>query len=245
MILFVLLTHTSNRSAALLLFATLKSSFEMLRLLRPCRIAVESHSFLTRSGLSSVAGHSTPWFVDQDFAHSRPAPPHLSPPSEFSSALQAQSLPSDLPIYLTALFAELVNSPYLEQGGVKIGPPLPTRPGPPLPSALPKGRRRRGRTEYGLGVPDVEGGLWRWIVIAQVRVGTFLFIFCYLSTDDCFFHKQLLKAEPPVSLPPNRKRREQDGWGMLDAGDFAVHVLSRSAREKYFPVDAQVRTWQW
>jgi ribosomal silencing factor RsfS len=25
-----------------------------------------------------------------------------------------------------------------------------------------------------------------------------------------------------------------DGWAMIDAGDFAVHVLSKDAREKYF-----------
>jgi ribosomal silencing factor RsfS len=25
-----------------------------------------------------------------------------------------------------------------------------------------------------------------------------------------------------------------NGWAMIDAGDFAVHVLSRRVREKYF-----------
>jgi ribosomal silencing factor RsfS len=25
-----------------------------------------------------------------------------------------------------------------------------------------------------------------------------------------------------------------NGWAMVDAGDFAVHVLSKDAREKYF-----------
>ena len=59
------------------------------------------------------------------------------------------------------------------------------------------------------------------------------------------FSSQLLTTDPPQTLPPNRKRRIQDGWGMLDAGDFAVHILSRSAREKFFPVNVQARAWQW
>lgn len=31
---------------------------------------------------------------------------------------------------------------------------------------------------------------------------------------------------------------------MIDAGDFAVHVLSQTAREKYFPTGA-ARSWEW
>jgi hypothetical protein len=54
---------------------------------------------------------------------------------------------------------------------------------------------------------------------------------------------KLLKGEAPVLLPPNRKRKVNDGWGMLDAGDFAVHVLSRAARQQYFPEHS--RRWQW
>jgi ribosomal silencing factor RsfS len=43
--------------------------------------------------------------------------------------------------------------------------------------------------------------------------------------------------EPPLPLAPNSKRRMHYGWAMVDAGDFAVHVLSKAAREKYFEVD--------
>lgn len=67
----------------------------------------------------------------------------------------------------------------------------------------------------------------------------------YLLSSLFDIHRQLLSNDPPVQLPPNKKRRVQDGWGMLDAGDFAVHVLSRSARQKFFPVDARARTWHW
>lgn len=51
---------------------------------------------------------------------------------------------------------------------------------------------------------------------------------------------QLLTAEEPLPLPPNSKRQIGDGWAMIDAGDFAVHILSKEAREKYFP---EKRTW--
>ena len=46
---------------------------------------------------------------------------------------------------------------------------------------------------------------------------------------------QLLQSSPPVTLPPNSKRRADDGWTMIDAGDFAVHVVSRESRVKFFP----------
>jgi len=46
--------------------------------------------------------------------------------------------------------------------------------------------------------------------------------------------KALLTVDPPLPLPPNSKRRMHNGWAMIDAGDFAVHILSKEAREKYF-----------
>lgn len=46
--------------------------------------------------------------------------------------------------------------------------------------------------------------------------------------------KQLLSVEPPLPLPPNSKRRTHNGWALIDAGDFAVHILSKEAREKYW-----------
>jgi len=43
--------------------------------------------------------------------------------------------------------------------------------------------------------------------------------------------------EPGLPLAPNSKRRMNHGWAMIDAGEFAVHVLSKDAREKYFGVE--------
>jgi ribosomal silencing factor RsfS len=37
-----------------------------------------------------------------------------------------------------------------------------------------------------------------------------------------------------VTLPPNSKKLPADGWAMVDAGNFAVHVISRSARDRFF-----------
>jgi ribosomal silencing factor RsfS len=45
---------------------------------------------------------------------------------------------------------------------------------------------------------------------------------------------QLLAMKPAVPLPPNSKKRMHNDWSMLDGGDFAVHVMSGTAREKYF-----------
>jgi hypothetical protein len=46
---------------------------------------------------------------------------------------------------------------------------------------------------------------------------------------------QLLGVRPPLPIPPNAKQRVNNGWAMIDAGSFAVHVLSKQARERYFP----------
>ena len=45
---------------------------------------------------------------------------------------------------------------------------------------------------------------------------------------------QLRSMQPPVHIPRTPKRRMHDGWAMVDAGDFAVHILSRTVRERYF-----------
>jgi hypothetical protein len=48
----------------------------------------------------------------------------------------------------------------------------------------------------------------------------------------CFL--QLLSTDPPVQLPRNTRKNMYDEWAMVDAGEFAVHVLSAAARGKYF-----------
>lgn len=45
---------------------------------------------------------------------------------------------------------------------------------------------------------------------------------------------QLLSMDPPLQIPKKTRKDIHDGWTMVDAGEFAVHVLSAKARERYF-----------
>jgi len=52
------------------------------------------------------------------------------------------------------------------------------------------------------------------------------------SPYSCFV--QLLSTDPPLQLPRNTRKDTYDEWAMVDAGEFAVHVLSAAARWRYF-----------
>lgn len=45
---------------------------------------------------------------------------------------------------------------------------------------------------------------------------------------------QLLSMDPPLQLPKKNRKDIHDGWAMVDGGEFAVHILSAEARERYF-----------
>lgn len=45
---------------------------------------------------------------------------------------------------------------------------------------------------------------------------------------------QLLSMDPPLQLPKKTRNDIHDGWAMVDAGEFAVHILSAEAQERYF-----------
>lgn len=119
-----------------------------------------------------------PWFVDDTepiYAAPRPQSTRNSP---VSSPL-LPSLPPTIPEELKALHSALALSPHLEPSALLVRRPLPTPPGPPpIEDQLPKGRRKRGRTYVGEGVRVgnglLEGGIWSWIVLAQVRANAFL-----------------------------------------------------------------------
>ncbi|KAF9653861.1 hypothetical protein BDM02DRAFT_3079313, partial [Thelephora ganbajun] len=167
-----------------------------------------------------------PWFVD-------PAPflrqkaPHLVQNGP-------TPLPEGVPTVIRNLHATLKTSPHLEQSELLVCEPIPTPPGPPLPDAMPKGRRKRGRAYAGEGVTTgMVGGLWNWIVLAQVKEGTENR--GAIEAVVRVVRKSLLQSSTPVTLPPNSKRRSNDGWTMIDAGEFAVHVVSREARARFFP----------
>lgn len=109
---------------------------------------------------TSTAGR-LPWFVDPT-PFVRQKAPHLVQNGP-------APLPEGVPTVIQNLHAALKTSPHLDQSELLVCEPIPTPPGPPLPEALPKGRRKRGRTYVGEGVAmGVVGGLWNWIVLAQV-----------------------------------------------------------------------------
>ncbi|TFK88799.1 hypothetical protein K466DRAFT_520242 [Polyporus arcularius HHB13444] len=185
---------------------------------------------------SSPGPSSVPWFIDPSEAESSTPSPYSrrvsvsQAPTRPLAPLPA-ALPKDHPI--VRLHAELKASPHLEPGTLLVREPIPTAVGPPLPEAMPRGRRKRGRTYLGEGVTDDVGGIWDWVVIAQVKEGTENR--GAIESVIRIVRKVLLTGDPPVPLPPNNKRRANGAWAMIDAGDFAVHILSKEARENFFP----------
>ncbi|KAI0781349.1 hypothetical protein BD413DRAFT_504735 [Trametes elegans] len=184
---------------------------------------------------SSSAPSPLPWFVDPSDEE-----PASSPYSHRVALPQQPTRPlAPLPAAITPdhpiarLHAELKDSPHLEPGTLLVREPIPTALGPPLPAAAPKGRRKRGGTYGGEGVSQDTGGIWEWVVIAQVKEGTENR--GAIESVIRVVRKALLTGDPPLSLPHNSKRRVNGSWAMIDAGDFAVHILSKEAREKYFP----------
>ena len=102
-----------------------------------------------------------PWFVDPT-PFVRQKAPHLIQNGP-------APLPEGVPTIIKNLHAALKTSPHLDQSELLVCEPIATPPGPPLPDAIPRGRRKRGRTYAGEGVAaGMVGGLWNWIVLAQV-----------------------------------------------------------------------------
>lgn len=123
---------------------------------------------LGRRQLSTATTSTTgrlPWFVDPT-PFVRQKAPHLVQNGP-------TPLPEGVPTVIKNLHATLKTSPHLDQSELLVCKPIPTPPGPPLPDAMPKGRRKRGRTYVGEGVAtNMVGGLWNWIVLAQVSSHT-------------------------------------------------------------------------
>ncbi|KAI6028856.1 hypothetical protein F5J12DRAFT_398143 [Pisolithus orientalis] len=180
----------------------------------------------TVTRLLSTNAAPSPWFVDPEPQPSQKhTPPHLTP--------KVQEFPPNLPGPIRQLYTKLSQSPLLELSTLDVRESVAPPPGLPLPKRAPRGRRRRGGTYAGEGIDeDAVGGLWNWVVIAQVKEGTENrgSIAAVLRT----VRKTLLTMDTPICLPPGSKRRAHNGWAVVDAGNFAVHILSRDARQKYF-----------
>lgn len=119
-----------------------------------------STAHVCRRLFSDATPPTLPWFVEPEPVNPRELPPHLLPKSH--------DLPPDLPVPIKELFHTLCKSPFLEPSTLEVKEPSPIPPGPPLPKTIPKGRRGRGRTYSGEGIEYNQGGIWNWVVTAQV-----------------------------------------------------------------------------
>ncbi|KAI0247052.1 hypothetical protein BJV78DRAFT_1133953 [Lactifluus subvellereus] len=176
------------------------------------------------SSISPSVSSRVPWFVDSSETL-------LTQPASSQRGTLPPPPPPGVPLALQNLHAQLVQSPYLEPSKLLVRNPIPQPPGPPLPMSTPKGRRRRGSTYAGEGFLE-PGGIWNWIVLAQVKEGTENR--GAIESLIRLVRRTLLSMEPPFHLPKKARTNTHDGWAMVDAGEFAVHILSAEARERYF-----------
>lgn len=102
---------------------------------------------------------TVPWFIDKSHAPQAFIPKPAAHPS----------IPDHAPQIIKLLHSQLLQSPHLDTSALSVGPAVPPPPGPPLPMILPHGRRNRGGTYSGESAYDMpDGGLWSWVVVAQV-----------------------------------------------------------------------------
>ncbi|KAF9559129.1 hypothetical protein CPC08DRAFT_763474 [Agrocybe pediades] len=172
-----------------------------------------------------------PWFIDpQTLPQSlkeRSPPPHIP-----ITPKSVPTAPEDAPEVLKHLHADLVKSPHLELSELVVSSAVAPAPGPALPLRSPRGRRKRGGTYAGESAYEIGGGgLWNWVVVAQVKEGTENR--GAIESVIRLVRKSLLSRDPPVPLAPKRRANGSE-WVLIDAGDIAIHILSKAAREKYF-----------
>ncbi|KAJ7632540.1 hypothetical protein FB45DRAFT_912729 [Roridomyces roridus] len=173
------------------------------------------------------------WFVDSATTRApRHLPPHLN-------LLDPPPVPEDAPQPIKDLHAQLIQSPLLDPTALLVSQPRSLPPGPALPHREPRGRRNRGGTYPGESAFEVPGSLWSWIVMAQVKEGTENK--GSIESVVRVVRKTLLEVKPPLPIPANSKQRMHNGWAMVDAGSFAVHILSKEAKSKFFPPDRYER----
>ncbi|KAF9030765.1 hypothetical protein BJ165DRAFT_1519514 [Panaeolus papilionaceus] len=175
--------------------------------------------------LYSRLQHTLPWFIDG--SKSKEQQPTLTPTTAIPP------VPQDAPEILKHLHSQLVLSPHLEKSALSIAPAIQPAPGPPLPLRSPHGRRKRGGTYAGVSAYDSDtGGLWSWVVSAQVKEGTE--DRGSIQSVVRLVRKALLTHSTPLELPSKSGKQKGTDWVMIDGGHIAIHILSKSAREKYF-----------
>ncbi|KAL1746357.1 hypothetical protein HDZ31DRAFT_34299 [Schizophyllum fasciatum] len=175
----------------------------------------------------AAPARSAPWFVDPAEPAARRAPLEL--------AEDAPPVPDAAPAPLKALRHSLVKSPHLDRATVLVAPHgelIPEAGAPPARERRHGVRRKRGGNYSGETLYEDTGGIWDWVMLAQVKEGTENRGGIEAVVRDV--HRTLASLDPPISLPAGHKRGEHNGWAMIDAGSFAVHIMSKPARDKYF-----------
>jgi len=113
---------------------------------------------MQRRLVSLARPYSTqPWFIN-----------HLEAPKVTMHRPKPPPLPENAPRPLRELHAHLTQSPHLEPSSLVVSESVAPPAGPELPYRLPHGRRKRGGTYAGESAYDVPGGIWNWVLMAQV-----------------------------------------------------------------------------
>jgi hypothetical protein len=89
-----------------------------------------------------------------------------------------------------------------------------------------------------------RGAIESVVRVVRKTVCHMFFYSCYNIIAYVPARSQLLNVRPPLPIPPNSKRQTNNGWAMIDAGNFAVHIVSKQVREKYFDnIEASPAEW--
>jgi len=182
----------------------------------------------------TIRTNNVPWFITPE--HEEFDEEDLTP----KAPVKAPPIPEDVPEHIRELHTALSTSPYLDRSQLLVTRPIAPLPAPPAPPRPVHGRRRRrGGNDFGEGIDGLDMstmGIWNWYVLAQVKAGTEIKgAINNVLKDIRQKLREMAKSGATVYVPPNRRLLSTEGWEMLVIGDFAVHILSREAREKFFP----------
>ncbi|KZV70651.1 hypothetical protein PENSPDRAFT_631515 [Peniophora sp. CONT] len=178
-----------------------------------------------------------PWFLDPEDA----AEPVLDPLDETPGRgipqpkrAEVRPLPEGVPDALVYLHKQLLLSPLIEPSELLVREPITMPLGLALPDRIHGARRKRGSRSMDLGttLPLSGGGVWDWIVLVQLKEG--VDPTRAMSMVMSLTRKSMEACNKTVTLPTRSQWKVGGGWKMVDANDFALHILTQEARQAYF-----------
>jgi hypothetical protein len=129
-----------------------------------------------RTGRARCYATMRPWFVNED---DEPVPSTSSAqgPGFIRPQVEIKPLPPGIPDYLNRAHSHLVQSPLLNISTLTVSRPLSSefQPIVDLPTNIPTRRLPRIEREMwpGRGIEvGMNGGIWDWVLVAQVKEGT-------------------------------------------------------------------------